>query len=127
MSRGDKLPAASAATASMTFRPGRSKASVTQFVVPLADLAIASFTLTRTSTTPDELGAGSKAVPVMETTLLLTETPLEGLAMKTLGGLLSSCPPGATRSRMEPRELVSALATAIKYPKPAWVLKVKKA
>ena len=97
----------------MTFAPGWSKTGAAQFVVPAAGLAIALLTFTRTSVTPEISGAESKAVPLMEITLLFTETPLEGLAMKMLGGFTSSRPPGAIRNRIEPSELVSALAIAI--------------
>src|SRR2546426_11450336 len=98
----------------MVLGPGWSRTDAAQFAVPLAVLAIPPLTFTWTSVIPDESGGGSNADPAMEITLSLTVTPLAGLLMKTPGALLSSWPPGATRNRIEPREFVSLLATAMR-------------
>src|SRR2546421_10937948 len=98
----------------MLFTPWRRLTELDQLDVPVAGIGTWPLTLIKTPATPEPYGCGSVAVPAKLIRLLLTQRPLNGGLTITTGALVSGRPPGTMASRIEPSELASILATAMR-------------
>jgi len=110
----ETLPARSSAVTKMRLSPGFKPKMLDQLVVPVARSGSCPFTVRKTRVMPEAFGSGSLAVPETVTRKLLTYTPFNGLAINTVGELVSTYPPGATSRRSEPEEFEFTLATAMR-------------